>query len=69
MKKAVWIPLLATGCTLIGAVAGAFFIMMKREKEMAEYGQMLFHQGISNVEWKARQQAAEKENDAPETEE
>ena len=56
MKKAVWIPLLATSCTMIGAVAGAFLIMMKREKEMAEYGQMLFHQGISSVKWNARQQ-------------
>ena len=63
MKKAVWIPLLATGCTMIGAVAGAFLIMMKREKEMAEYGQMLFHQGISNVEWNARHPAEENRDD------
>ena len=67
MKKAVWIPLLATSCTMIGAVAGAFLIMMKREKEMAEYGQMLFHQGISNVRWNAGRSAAEEKQDDTET--
>ncbi len=35
MKKSVWIPLLATTCVVAGAVAGAYLIMKKREKELA----------------------------------
>lgn len=51
MKKSVWIPLLATTCALVGAVAGAYAVMMKREKEMAEYEQMLIRQDIPNAKW------------------
>ena len=51
MKKSVWIPLLATACAMAGAVAGAYAVMMKREKEMAEYEQMLIRQDIPEAKW------------------
>ncbi len=58
MKKSVWIPLLATTCVVAGAVAGAYAVMMKREKEMAEYEQMLIRQDIPDAKWETDAEAA-----------
>ncbi len=57
MKKSVWIPLLATTCAVAGAVAGAYAVMMKREKELAEYEQMLIHQDLPDAKWEADPEA------------
>ncbi len=63
MKKSVWIPLLATTCAVAGAVAGAYAVMMKREKEMAEYEQMLIRQDIPDAKWETDTEAAPAEAD------
>lgn len=58
MKKSVWIPMLAAGCVVAGAVAGAYAVMMKREKELAEYEQMLIRQDIPEAKWESDDAAA-----------
>ncbi len=66
MKKSVWIPLLATACVVAGAAAGAYIILKKREKELAEYDQMIIDQDIPVAEWTAEELAAEAAPEAAE---
>ncbi len=53
MKKSVWITLLATFCTLAGAVLGIWLYMRKRDKELAEYEQMLINQDMPAAKWES----------------
>lgn len=67
MKKAVWISLLTTLVAVVGAVIGAYIVLLRRDKEMAEYEQMVIRQDIPDAKWDAEEDAetpAEEPTDA-----
>lgn len=67
MKKAVWISLLTTLVAVVGAVIGAYIVLLRRDKEMAEYEQMVIRQDIPDAKWDTEEDAetpAEEPTDA-----